>query len=368
MRIFILFLSCFFFFVHPAFAAKDCNSFFDSESSKEGAKRERLEIIKDKSLHFELRKKAFFDYVEFLAKTEDKLDPSHIYKHMNNAFTKKQKNRIMDEMHVWETEGSTSQKLVKMRLEEAQFFTEGNFSVITNIQSVIKEYGIDFLIRKKDFFNLLYHGYSNPNDIIFSMLSFSKKEQTHIVAEIKSEKKARLEIKDLLSAEIFNMDFEMRKEILNSQWAVFVDLNAVNNSSRTPLLHSLNLKEEKTALLFIEKGADVTMADKYGDTALHIAAKYGLIKIAKLLIKKGADVNFRNKANYTPLMYIVMNDIELENKIKMVKLLLQQGADVTIRHYGGRTAKDMALEIERAEYEEGHDRVTSILEKAERGH
>lgn len=38
-----------------------------------------------------------------------------------------------------------------------------------------------------------------------------------------------------------------------------------------------------------------------GTTALHDAAKYGKVSIAKLLIDKGADVHAKDRAGFTPL-------------------------------------------------------------------
>jgi len=38
-----------------------------------------------------------------------------------------------------------------------------------------------------------------------------------------------------------------------------------------------------------------------GFTALHISAKYGMVRVARVIIKKGADVNVAGKNGLTPL-------------------------------------------------------------------
>ena len=53
----------------------------------------------------------------------------------------------------------------------------------------------------------------------------------------------------------------------------------------------------------IKLGADVNAKDKYGDTALILAAWYGYTEVAKLLLAAGADVNAKDNGGYTALIW-----------------------------------------------------------------
>lgn len=51
----------------------------------------------------------------------------------------------------------------------------------------------------------------------------------------------------------------------------------------------------------IDHGASLNAASKKGFTPLHLAAKYGNIKVAKLLLQKEAPVDAQGKNGVTPL-------------------------------------------------------------------
>lgn len=42
--------------------------------------------------------------------------------------------------------------------------------------------------------------------------------------------------------------------------------------------------------LLVDEGADITVADKHGQSPLQIASFYGHVEVVKLLVDKGADI------------------------------------------------------------------------------
>ena len=56
------------------------------------------------------------------------------------------------------------------------------------------------------------------------------------------------------------------------------------------LLNAISRGQEKTAGILIERGADVNAKNKYGVSALMLAASLRLTNTVNLLIAKGADI------------------------------------------------------------------------------
>ena len=91
----------------------------------------------------------------------------------------------------------------------------------------------------------------------------------------------------------------------------------------------------------VEKGADLSMGDQEGWTALHFAAAKDHVAIAKLLIEKGAKVNAPSTRGGRPL-----HEAAASAGREMLELLLEKGADKSIKATNGKTALDYALELE----------------------
>jgi ankyrin repeat protein len=53
--------------------------------------------------------------------------------------------------------------------------------------------------------------------------------------------------------------------------------------------------------LLVDKGANVNLKNKDGDTALHLAAEQGKTEVVLLLLNSGAEVDPSNTDEYTPL-------------------------------------------------------------------
>lgn len=85
-----------------------------------------------------------------------------------------------------------------------------------------------------------------------------------------------------------------------------------------------NLKDVKTFLRKQNfKGVNIT--DWMGETALHLAARYGKTKVCKYLIEHGSEINKKTNYDVTPLMEAVEF-----GKHVTAKLLLEKGAETDV--------------------------------------
>ena len=71
---------------------------------------------------------------------------------------------------------------------------------------------------------------------------------------------------------------------------------------------------------------DINVRNKFGETPLHLAARYNNADAVQTLLYAGADINHRDKSGDTPL-----HKAAESNVAEVVMLLLYQGADPTIR-------------------------------------
>ncbi|HHT11112.1 MAG TPA: tetratricopeptide repeat protein [Candidatus Atribacteria bacterium] len=96
--------------------------------------------------------------------------------------------------------------------------------------------------------------------------------------------------------------------------------------------------------VLIDHGADVSIKDKNGFTAILYAAMLnGNEDVIRTLIQNGVDINQIGPKNVTPLM----GAISMNSNINITKLLLDSGADVSVISEEGKKAIDYALELER---------------------
>uniref|UniRef100_A0ABD2WT11 Uncharacterized protein n=1 Tax=Trichogramma kaykai TaxID=54128 RepID=A0ABD2WT11_9HYME len=124
---------------------------------------------------------------------------------------------------------------------------------------------------------------------------------------------------------------------VNKQFSKSIDINAVDNSGRTPMLVALNRRDKKSALLLLKRGAKPNAADEMGSTALHLMCRrsYDSASIEEILDAMAGDcpVNARDLKRRTALHYAVYQGDE-----DVIELLLRRGVDPNTPDNEGSTA------------------------------
>ena len=131
-----------------------------------------------------------------------------------------------------------------------------------------------------------------------------------------------------------------------------VDVNEIiRRTKELRVLHYAAVKPyPKVVKALIEAGADVNAQACEGQTALISAfrPKLNLPNVMEL-IKAGADVNLANKFGETPLHIAVLDGV-----LEGVALLIQAGADIHKVNEDGNSPMELAVKLEASWKEDGH--------------
>jgi ankyrin repeat protein len=104
------------------------------------------------------------------------------------------------------------------------------------------------------------------------------------------------------------------------------DVNAVGVDGSAPLHRAVHADHMEIVDLLLRAGADVTKGDRYGVTALYLAAVNGNTAMMARLLDAGADPNAIDAAGETPLMTAARTGVP-----SALRLLLDRGARVDAR-------------------------------------
>lgn len=118
--------------------------------------------------------------------------------------------------------------------------------------------------------------------------------------------------------------------------------------SNRPLLVALTNKNSEFASVLIDKGASLNIADKSGNSVLHIAIKGGDQTLAKTLVSK-TDIKKKNNAGETALHLAASAGME-----GLVTALVSQGAELNEVQNDAQTALHLAVQ-------QGHTAIVSYL-------
>jgi ankyrin repeat protein len=111
-----------------------------------------------------------------------------------------------------------------------------------------------------------------------------------------------------------------------------------------PLYYALALRHSCLARhLILKRPRDLYASDKYGTTALHIAAYLLNCNVAQMLVERTSAIDVRDNSGRTPLHYAMRDDTwdhderELSDVFHCVRLLLDSGASAEAQNNVGST-------------------------------
>ena len=118
------------------------------------------------------------------------------------------------------------------------------------------------------------------------------------------------------------------------------DVNARDERGRTPLMLSVPIHTSPMPMweALTDLGADLSLRDAEGLTAMHIAAAWGPLDAVKLLMERGASVTEADDEGRTPLHGVTHGDASAK-----VAFLLGHGADIHARDREGATPLHAAV-------------------------
>ncbi len=122
--------------------------------------------------------------------------------------------------------------------------------------------------------------------------------------------------------------------------AAGANINKKNRFGQSALMLAATMGRLAVAELLVEEGADINAKDmEHGRSVLMFAVADGHLAVAELLIAKDVNVNAKNNDGYTALMFAT-----IRGRLEIVKLLLENDADITIKNNWGETALGIARE------------------------
>ncbi|XP_067653771.1 inversin-like [Haliotis asinina] len=109
-----------------------------------------------------------------------------------------------------------------------------------------------------------------------------------------------------------------------------VDIN-YRRDSWTPVMWAAWSGRRDVVEFLVDRGADVSLVDGYGDNVLHFACRGGDLETVKLILSMNVvDINSRGRYSMTPVMRAAWS-----GRRDVVEFLVDRGADVSLVDRGG---------------------------------
>ncbi|MHC4205616.1 MAG: ankyrin repeat domain-containing protein [Planctomycetota bacterium] len=145
----------------------------------------------------------------------------------------------------------------------------------------------------------------------------------------------------LLHVAALHGNIEKVQEILKYE----PDIEIKNSAGNTPLLSAVKRFENEAVIgCLLDNGAHIATVDSTGKGVIHVANNSNI----KFLLQKGADVNLQDRDGNTPLHNVLLGLLEYKVFYPFMKentnLFLAAGADPDIKNKQGKSPMDLAEE------------------------
>ena len=141
--------------------------------------------------------------------------------------------------------------------------------------------------------------------------------------------------------------FEGRADIVEDLLNRGFDVNVTTRDGDTGLIAAAHQGQVEVLQLLLQRGAAINKKNMEGLTALIMAASEGRADAVRLLAERSGEVNVKTKNGLTPLMIAALN-----GQYEVVEILLQNGANPNAKTKDGGTALGAALYGEHPEVAE----------------
>ncbi len=112
-------------------------------------------------------------------------------------------------------------------------------------------------------------------------------------------------------------------------------LNHPNDAGDTPIITAIKLDRSEVLLWLIQQKVNLTIPDKSGNTALHVAATHGQLKSIIAMSKQLKNIDLVNASGRTPLITAV-----IAKQKGVAQWLLNKGANMHLKDAAGKSAFD----------------------------
>ena len=119
-----------------------------------------------------------------------------------------------------------------------------------------------------------------------------------------------------------------------------IDIDQGNPMGATPLMCAAFHGHSQVVGILLNKGANVSLVDEYGATALHLSAQEGDLSVSEMLIEAGADLEGKTSKNGGTPLHLAATNAHSE----VMKALIKAGADPNSRAVNGVTPLHVAAQ------------------------